>query len=393
MFKPAFQFATCSAFVASNGHANSWMLSFLFMYTIAFDSAGENVGTYTITVSGAAVQGNYAVTFVNGVFTIAKNDQLTLLANGSTNVYDGMAHAVVASALPEDGTTIRYSTDEGETWTLDAPSITNVGELAVLVQATNANYNAVSTNVLLSVTNRPVVVTAGSATKTYDGTALVEDSYTSVGLADGDTFAQIAVSGGQTDVGVSSNKVVVTSITNAVGADVTANYTITEIDGELEVTKASITISVAGTASSAIYNGEEQTTNVTYAATSESALFDKTKVVYSGATTVSGTTVGSYPYGLANSQFAYDDANIDATFNVTDAAFAITKAEIAITVAGTASTAVYNGENQTTNVAYTATSESPLFDAGNVKFNGETTVSGKDLHLRRRQCDGVLHGD
>ena len=47
LFKPSFQFATCSAFVASNGHANSWMLSFLFMYTIAFDSAGENDGSET----------------------------------------------------------------------------------------------------------------------------------------------------------------------------------------------------------------------------------------------------------------------------------------------------------------------------------------------------------
>ena len=45
MFKPVRQFATCSAFVGSTGHVNSWMPSFLFMYTIAFDSAGENIGS------------------------------------------------------------------------------------------------------------------------------------------------------------------------------------------------------------------------------------------------------------------------------------------------------------------------------------------------------------
>ncbi len=110
-------------------------------------------------------------------------------------------------------------------------------------------------------------------------------------------------------------------------------------DASFAITKAEITITVAGTASSAVYTGAEQTTNVAYTATSESALFNESKVRYSGAATVAGTPVGDYPYGLVNTQFAYDDANIDATFNVTDAAFAITKAEIAITVAGTASTA------------------------------------------------------
>ena len=31
---------------------------------------GENAGQYTITASGAATQGNYTVTYVNGTFTI-----------------------------------------------------------------------------------------------------------------------------------------------------------------------------------------------------------------------------------------------------------------------------------------------------------------------------------
>ena len=43
---------------------------------------------------------------------------------------------------------------------------------------------------------------------------------------------------------------------------------------------------------------------------------------------MSGTAVGSYAYGLAAEQFSYDDANIEATFTVTDAAFAITEKEM-----------------------------------------------------------------
>ena len=46
-------------------------------------AAGEEVGTYVITASGAALQGNYAVTFVNGTFTIKGLPDLVQRATGT----------------------------------------------------------------------------------------------------------------------------------------------------------------------------------------------------------------------------------------------------------------------------------------------------------------------
>ena len=46
-------------------------------------AAGEEVGTYVITASGTALQGNYAVTFVNGTFTIKGLPDLVQRATGT----------------------------------------------------------------------------------------------------------------------------------------------------------------------------------------------------------------------------------------------------------------------------------------------------------------------
>ncbi|MBQ3809731.1 MAG: hypothetical protein II839_02810, partial [Kiritimatiellae bacterium] len=47
-------------------------------YTTLSRAAGEAIGTYVITVTGDAVQGNYDVTFVNGTFTIGSNPQTVI---------------------------------------------------------------------------------------------------------------------------------------------------------------------------------------------------------------------------------------------------------------------------------------------------------------------------
>ena len=231
-----------------------------------------------------------------------------------------------------------------------------------------------------SIAKKPVTFTGASADKVYDGTALSTNDFSVVGLLAGHT-ATATVTGSQTNVGTSSNVVSAAVIADGDSNDVTANYAINYVDGELEVTPASITITVAGTPSTAVYNGENQATNIAWTATEKTAtgLFDAEKVVRDAqaATTVTGKDVDTYAYGLAASQFSYDDANVEAQFEVADASFAITKKAIEITVAGVNATSVYTGEEQTTNVAWTATCEGEtLFEAEKVSYAGTATVSG-----------------
>jgi len=93
----------------------------------------------------------------------------------------------------------------------------------------------------LQVFARKITVTAGSAEKPYDGTALTCLTYTlssgSAGsaLVAGDTIA-VTLAGAQTERGRSSNEVRSVKIVDAIGKDVTDNYAVAYVSGELSVT-------------------------------------------------------------------------------------------------------------------------------------------------------------
>ncbi|MBR5949799.1 MAG: leucine-rich repeat domain-containing protein, partial [Actinomycetaceae bacterium] len=89
------------------------------------------------------------------------------------------------------------------------------------------------------VTKRPLTVTAGSAERAYDATALTADSFTHEGLADGDRIVSADVVGSQDDVGSSEKTVSNAKIVNADGEDVTDCYEITYKPGMLTVTPVS----------------------------------------------------------------------------------------------------------------------------------------------------------
>jgi hypothetical protein len=155
-------------------------------YTLSVKK-GEAVGTYTITPSGKASQGNYTVSYETGIFIISKSGTLTLTANGYEGVYDGNSHAASASASVTEGTTISYQVGNGE-WTTEAPSIKDVGEQTVNVKAENANYETASTTVTLKVKPKAVTVTAKSTGKTY-GADDPELTATVSGTLNGDTVS------------------------------------------------------------------------------------------------------------------------------------------------------------------------------------------------------------
>ena len=139
-------------------------------YSLSRD-AGENVGGYTINVTGEANQGNYVVTCNPGTFTISKSNDFNLTANlnadNRSKEYDGNALVGGATASVMEGTTISYSLDGGTTWTTEVPSITNVGTLNVVAKAENANYETKEVEYTLEVTPKAVTVTANDASKVY----------------------------------------------------------------------------------------------------------------------------------------------------------------------------------------------------------------------------------
>lgn len=88
-----------------------------------------------------------------------------------SGVYDGQEHTLVASA-EKSGSTLYYSTDGGKNWSKTAPTFkTPSDSCTVLVKATNPNCDdsdVVSATITIS--KRPITITANSATVAYDGT-------------------------------------------------------------------------------------------------------------------------------------------------------------------------------------------------------------------------------
>lgn len=214
------------------------------------------------------VTANYAVTKKLGTLTVnALTDTnriaLTIAPEDVTAEYDGTAHGasvykIVSGKLPDGVTlTVTYSgerTDAGE-------GETSIGLATFLQDGTDvtANFNVTAKTGKITVSQRPITVTADSATKEYDTKPLTKDtaSVTSGALVSGHKLAAAEVVGSQTEVGESKNAIKENSvkITDAKGNDVTKNYAITLADGTLKVTGKAITDITVTVSATKVYDG------------------------------------------------------------------------------------------------------------------------------------------
>lgn len=123
----------------------------------------------------------------------------------------------------------------------------NVGvkENSVEVRIADQNGNDVTDQYLiqkefgtLTITPAEITLKATDATKKYDGTPLTCQDYTlhKGQLVDGHSFDQVITSGCQIEIGRSENIIVSVRIVDAQGQDVTANYYIRLLPGNLKVT-------------------------------------------------------------------------------------------------------------------------------------------------------------
>ena len=90
---------------------------------------------------------------------------------------------------------------------------------------------------VITVIPREITITAGSATKTYDGTPLTcNEAYITGGsLVEGESILSYKIEGSQTNRGRHDNIVKSVVIVDADGNDVTINYSVTFVPGQLTV--------------------------------------------------------------------------------------------------------------------------------------------------------------
>lgn len=163
-------------------------------------------------------------------------------------LYDGIEHAILYddTKLNKEGVTV--STEAGvfeAVFSLKDP-VTECWEDGTRTDKT----------VTWRIVPRPVVFTSLSVRKNWDGTPLVSDDYTlspgnlpegrfanvsegtlvlEEALAAGDRVGNVTVSGSQTDAGTSPNRIGEAIILRGEGEDVTGNYDISYVSGDLTV--------------------------------------------------------------------------------------------------------------------------------------------------------------
>ena len=137
----------------------------------------------------------------------------------------GGAHASIT-----EGTTISYSVDGGE-WTTEVPSIKNVGSVTVKAKAENDNYKTKTVEYTLTVTHKPVTVTANNKSKVY-GAEDPELTATVAGTL-GDDKVDYTLS---REAGENVGKYTITPS----GKAEQGNYKVTYVAGTLTITSQSI---------------------------------------------------------------------------------------------------------------------------------------------------------
>lgn len=197
------------------------------VYTVS-RAAGNNVGTYAITPTGQATQGNYTVTYQAGTFTINRK-AVIVKANDASKTYgasDPTFTATVTGTLGSD--TVSY--------TFTRASGSNVGTYVITPtgQVNQGNYSVTYQTGILTINRKAITVKADNKSKQWgdEDPAL---TWTATGL-------------------VGSDRVYVTSITRAAGENrnnyvitvsgesVQGNYTVTYQTGTFTITYRSATV-------------------------------------------------------------------------------------------------------------------------------------------------------
>ena len=212
------------------------------LYTVSGNDGGINAGSYKVKLT-LKDSGNYkwsdgsetAEKSLAFEITKAKENNLTVSLEGWT--YGETANTPgVRADFGADTVSYLYSNAENGTYSADVPVRAGKWYVKATVDGTD-NYIGNTDVKDFTIARRPITVTAGSAKERYDGNALTYDNYTysENGLASGDRFESVTITGSQKEVGTGNNVPSAAKIVNASGEDVTANYDISYESGTLTV--------------------------------------------------------------------------------------------------------------------------------------------------------------
>ena len=353
---------------------------------------GNSKNTFGYTLKTGTTAGNYEITMTEGTLTVTdrtdeegddKKYEITVTANSDEVTYDGTEKSVsgfVQTAFTFNGVTYTVSGLTATAKETDAGSYTaEVTGTAVVKDANDndlTNQFIVSTsNGTLTINKRNVTLTSATASKTYDGNALTDNTVTTSGdgFATGEG-ATYNVTGSQKVVGSSANAFTYTLNSGTKES----NYNITKTEGTLTVTNRDAKYQISPKANSDELNYDGQSHEVTGFETDTFSVEGNTYTV-SGLTAVgSGTDAGSYTVSVSGTAVVKDsDGNdVSAQFAVTPQTGTLTINKRRVTMTSATDTKEYDGD-ALTNTEVTVTGDGFITGEGaDYDVTGTRTVAG-----------------
>ena len=262
----------------------------------------------------------------DGALTVTPRP-VTITAKSANFTYDGQTHtlpeAEITGLVGNDAITV---TVVGEIRYPTATPVVNEVKGYEFTAGKVSNYSVTTANGELTMswpTAQKVVVTANTATKTYDGTPLTDGGYTvefggqtyhlAAGqpqeLANGDVLT-VQIEGSVTDVEPSptANKIVSVSIMNGT-TDVHHIYNVQKENGELQVKPMPLTVTAGS--DSKVYDGTALTKN-SYTSTKPAAGDTVASVTLTG----SQTNVGSGDNVASDAKLMRGDRDVTANYAI-----------------------------------------------------------------------------
>ncbi len=207
---------------------------------LAADANKENVDDDITLTASYTDNGNYDVTVTNGKLTITPSDENAIVATGITKTYDGQVASIVANAA-QPNSTIEYSVD-GQNWTTNNPTFTDVGTYTVQARAINPNFAQVIASADVVVSPATITATANNQTKVA-GTADPELTYAFSGVVNNEVARFMGGLQRETGEDVGSYAINQGDLALVDNGDFRAsNYTLEFVPGTLVVTAALIPV-------------------------------------------------------------------------------------------------------------------------------------------------------
>ncbi|MDP3393508.1 YDG domain-containing protein, partial [Sediminibacterium sp.] len=235
-------------------------------YTGVGPTAPATAGVYSGSVEPSAITGgsinaaNYSINYIAGDITVSAGS-ITITATNENKPYG----TALSSGSGKTAFTLTGTLQPGETITTVTltygaggaagdPIGANAGTIVPSLPVGTggfvaSNYIITYVNGDITVTTAPLTITATNETKSY-GTALTsgagKTTFTSVGLASGETIASVTLTygtGGLATAAVASNVGTIVPSAPVAGVGFNAsNYSITYTNGDITVTPAALTV-------------------------------------------------------------------------------------------------------------------------------------------------------